>query len=88
MEDSTIICKFLSRSYPDDHQAIYLYCCDGKRNTQTVINRILPITLKIFSPSLSENYIKSVIEEFLETKKKQYARGEIKVKPLYPNPQY
>jgi hypothetical protein len=83
MDDSTIIWKFLIREFPDTHQAIYLYCAGGSRSIDTAIYRIMPITLKIFAPPISKDFIEKTVKSFLEYKKKQFGRGEIKIRPLY-----
>lgn len=83
MDDSTLIWKFLAREFPDSHQAIYLYCIGNVRAPQTAINKIMPITLKVFSPPIPKNNIENVVKLFLDYKKKQFGRGEIRVKPIY-----
>ena len=83
MSDSELIWKFLSREYPDSHVAIYLYVCGNSRSCETAMNKVLPTTLEIFSPPLTENYVKTVIKGYFDYKKKQYVKGEIKVNPLY-----
>lgn len=82
MEDSTIIWKFLTREYPDDHQVIYLYVCGNVRSPRTALEKVMNLMKKIFS-GISEQYVRSVVKGFLDLKKKQYIRGEIKVKSIY-----
>ncbi len=83
MQESEIIWKFLSRMYPDDHTAIYLYACGNVRSPSTAMKQIIDNTRKIFCPPLSEAYLSSVVKGFLDMKKKQYINGEIKIKPIY-----
>lgn len=83
MEDSMIIWKFLSREYPDSHQAVYLYVCGTVRSPKTGIDQILKLTKKIFGPAMNDHFIRAVIVGYLEDKKKKYLKGEIKVKPIY-----
>ncbi len=82
MDDSMIIWKFLLREFPDSHQAIYLYCIGRDRSIKTAIDKIMPISLKIFSP-LPKTLIEKTVKAFLEHKKKKFGMGEISVKPLY-----
>lgn len=83
MDDSMIIWKFLSREFPDIHPVIFLYCQGSVRAPQTAIERVSSITLKIFYPALSKEFIEKTIKMFLEFKKMQFGRGDIKVKPIY-----
>ena len=83
MEDSTIIWKYLTREFPDNHQAIYLYICGRERSKVTSMDQIMKSTEKIFCPPLDVIFVKKVISEFLKYKNKQYIKGEIKLKPLY-----
>lgn len=83
MEDSTIIWKFLAREYPDSHQAVYLYVCGTVRSPKTGIYQIMSLTKKVFGPSMNDHFIRTVIIGYLDYKKKQYLKGEIKVKPIY-----
>jgi hypothetical protein len=83
MSDSEIIWKFLSREYQDDHVAIYLYCSGNVRIPKTAIDRVLNFTKQIFCPAMSELLVKYTIIAYLDNKKRQYKRAEIKIKPLY-----
>lgn len=81
--DSTIIWNFLQKEFKDDHPVIYLYCCGNLKSPQTAIDKAIKTTMPIFSPPMNVVLIKSVINGFLDMKKNQYKKGEIKVKPLY-----
>jgi hypothetical protein len=83
MEDSNIIWSFLIREFKNDHPAIYLYVCGGPRSRVTSTNKLIKITKPIFSPPISEEYLKSVVVKYLEMKKKQHMKAEITVKPIY-----
>lgn len=83
MSDSEIIWKFLSREFPNDHPAIYIYVCGKTRSETTASNKLLEHTKPIFYPPMSEQIIKSTIKGYLNWKKKQYVNGEIKVKSVY-----
>jgi Sec-independent protein secretion pathway component TatC len=83
MSDSEIIWKFLEREFPNEHPAIYLYCCGNVKSPFTAIEKLMTISLLIFYPIMAEQYIKTVVKGFLENKKKLYLKGLIKVKPLY-----
>jgi len=83
MDDRTIIWKFLMREFPDNHQAIYVYCTGRNRSIQTAINRVTPITFKIFSPAITKVFIEQTVKDFLEYKKKQFGKNEIKIRPQY-----
>lgn len=80
-----IIWKFLAREYPDTHQAVYLYVCGNVRSPKTGIAQIMKFTKKVFEPSITEHYIKTVVIGYLDYKRKQYLNGEITVKPIYGN---
>ncbi len=83
MEESELIWKFLSREYPDNHQVIYLYCCGNVRSPNTALEKVMVLSKKIFSPSIPEIYLKTVVKAFLDYKRKQYSKGEIIIKPIY-----
>ena len=83
MQDSTIIWKFLSREFQDDHMVIYLYVCGNTRSPQTSINKIMEITTKVFCPPLEEYYVKQIVKAYLDMKKRQYINRQIKVKSIY-----
>lgn len=81
--DSTIIWNFLQKEFKDDHPVIYLYSCGNVRSPQTAIDKAMAISIPIFSPPISEYFVKTIIKGFLEMKKEKYKKGEIKIKPLY-----
>lgn len=83
MNDRTIIFKFLSREFPNEHPIIYVYVCGQKRSEQTSINKILDLTLKVFYPVFSKEFILEIIEEYLKNKKTLYKKGLINVKSFY-----
>lgn len=83
MSESTILWKFLSREFPDNHTVIFLYVCGNKLNQENVIVKILNLCLPIFSTPLTKQHLKPIIKDFLDMKKKQYLNGEIKIKPFY-----
>lgn len=83
MTDIKIINKFLTNEYHDEHPIIYLYTCGQKRSQDSAVNKCMGLLKDIFSPPYKIDFLKSMVEEFLEIKKEQYKRGEIKVKPLY-----
>ena len=83
MSDSEIIWKFLTREYQDDHVVVYLYCCGNVRSPKTAIDRVSEFCNQIFCPAIPEWLIKHTIKAYLEHKKKQYQRAEIKIKPIY-----
>ncbi len=83
ISDSTIIWNFLKKEFKDDHPVIYLYSCGNVRSPQTAIDKAIKVTMPIFSPPMSEHFVKTVIKGFLEMKKDLYKKGEIKVKPIY-----
>ena len=83
MSDSEIIWKFLSREYQDDHVVIYLYCCGNVKSPKTAIDRVLDFTKQVFCPAIPEWLVKHTITAYLDYKKKQYQRAEIKVKAIY-----
>jgi hypothetical protein len=83
MTDSTIIWKFLTYEYPDDHPVVYLYVCGNVRSPKTAIDKSMLLLREIFAPAMSEHTIKTVLIAYLDRKKKQYLKGEIRVKALY-----
>jgi hypothetical protein len=83
MTDSSIIWKFLSREFPDDHVVIYLYVCGNVRSPQNAMDKAMLITEKIFCPPLDVIFVKTVLKGFLDMKKEQYKKALIKVKPIY-----
>ncbi len=83
MTDSELIWKYLTRVIPDDHQAVYLYVTGRDRSAKTATDRILDITTRVFSPSISLYYITAIVKGYLEEKKKRYIRGEFTPKSIY-----
>ena len=83
MQDSTIIWNFLTREYSDEHPVIYLYACGQVRSKTTAIQKVMELVKPIFYPAMDEVLLKTVVTAFFEFKRKQYMKGEIKVKPLY-----
>ena len=88
MEDSTIIWKFLSREYQNDHPVIFIYVCGQARSSKTAIDKVNDLVFPIFYPTISEHIIKVTIKGFLDMKKRQYIKGEFTPKPIYPNSIY
>lgn len=83
MQDNTYIFNFIGRNYPDEHIAIYLYVCGSHRTSTRSVEIILSDVKNIFCPPLDEDYLETIVIEFLNNKKKQYIKGEITVKPIY-----
>lgn len=83
MTDSEFILKFLNREYGNDNTIIYLYVCGNVRSAQRVKDQLFNFMNDIFFPAIPEIEIKNAIEEFLETNKMKYLKGEITVKPFY-----
>jgi len=83
MTDRTIITKFLSREFPNDHPTIYIYVCGQKRSEKTAIDKIMNLTRQIFCPPLSEFFVLEIVKDFLNDKKNQYKKGLITVKSYY-----
>lgn len=81
--DRELILKFLNREYTDEHPSIYLYSCGQQRSQNTAVFNILKYTRFIFYPCFADDYLTSIIKEFLNLKKEDYKKGKIKVKPLY-----
>ena len=83
MTDSELIWKFLVRNYPDDHQAIYLYCCGQERSAHTAIKKIQEFTNVIFGDVIQKELVYVTIKGFLDYKKKEYKKGNVTVKSIY-----
>lgn len=83
MTDSELIWKFLSGEFQDTHPVVYLYACGNIHSPKTAIDKAMGITKKIFNPCITDPYLLSVIKGYLDHKKKQYIKGEIKIIPLY-----
>ena len=78
-----LIIKFLSRTFKDDHLAVYLYSIGKSRTQTTAINHVIKNINYVFSSTYPEHYLIIIVKEYLEFKKHQYQNGEIKLKPLY-----
>lgn len=83
MSDSEIIWKYLTRSFPDQHHIIYIYCCGQQMSRENAVKRIFDDVYPIFGNVLSDSLIKTTVKGFLEYKKKQYLNAEIKVQSIY-----
>lgn len=83
MQDSIFIWNFLTREYPDNHPVIYLYSRETLRSPVTAIRNVMEASEQIFCPPITKDYLLTVVKGFLEMKKKQYLRGEIKINPIY-----
>lgn len=83
MTDRTIITKFLSREFPDEHHIIYIYVCGQKRSEQTAIDKIMLLTKQVFCPPISEFFVLDIVKDYLNNKKSLYKKGLIKVKSYY-----
>ena len=83
MNDKTIITKFLSREFPDDHPTIYIYVCGHKRSEKTAIEKVMLITKQVFCPPFTEFFVYDIVLDYLNTKKTLYRKGVIKVKSFY-----
>lgn len=83
MDDKTIITKFLSREFPDNHPTIYIYVCGHKRSEKTAIEKVMLISKQIFCPPFTEFFVYDIVLEFLKNKKESYKKGLIKVKSFY-----
>ena len=81
--DRELIIKMLNREYKDDHPSVYLYVCGQERAQKTAIFHIIKYVRVIFYGCFDDYILKTHIIEFLEYKKDQYKKGEIKVKPVY-----
>ncbi len=83
MDDKSIITKFLSLEFPDEHPVIYIYVCGHKRSEKTAIEKIMSISKQIFCPPFTEFFVYDVVLEYLNHKKESYKKGMIKVKSFY-----
>jgi hypothetical protein len=83
MSDSNIIWKFLQRQFPDDHPVIYIYVCGQKRSEITAIDKMMSLSKQIFCPTISENFVNTIVKSYLDRKKNDYKLGKIKVKSIY-----
>lgn len=83
MSDSELIWNFLTREYPDDNIVVYIYCCSNARTIKIASDNLFNICKQIFYPAMSEDLINNVIKSYLDNKKVQYHKGEIKIKPIY-----
>lgn len=83
MSDSEIIWKFLSKEYKDEHPVIYLYVSNKPKSSANALEKVIELTNLIFGDVYPNTLIKPIAKRFLDYKKSQYMRGEIKVKPIY-----
>ncbi len=84
MEISEIIWEYLSREYPDNHQVIYLYCQGNARSPNICMEKILPSLETIFYPIVSKPVLKTILKGFLDNKRKEFTKGNIKIISIYP----
>lgn len=82
MSDSIIIWKYLTRAYPDSHQAIYQYC-NSISNRKIAIDILINDVKKVFGSAITESYIRQTVIGFLANKKKEYMLGNITITPIY-----
>ncbi len=83
MIDAKLIIKFLMYEYPDDHLVVYLYVCGNVRSPKVAIKEAMLTLKQIFSPPMDEDFVEKVLLEYLNHKKTQYRKGQIKVQPIY-----
>lgn len=83
MTDTNLIWGFLNRTYPDDHVFIYLYCVGHARSIRQPIDDMNKMCKLVFSPSFTDPTLNAMVLGFLNMKKEQYKKGEIKIKPIY-----
>lgn len=84
MNDTTIIWKYLLRTVDNEHPTVYVFCTSyALRSRDTALNKLLNEIYIVFKP-LPESLIKNVAVQFLEWKRKEYMKGNVKVKSLYP----
>ena len=84
MTESEIIWEYLMDSYPNDHQAISVYAKDKTYNLKahSSIDSIYKIIYEVFSCK-NEINTKTIIKAFLDMKRHQYEKGEIKIFSRY-----
>lgn len=83
MTDSNLIWKYLTREYMNTHPVIHQYVTGTFRKSEVVLGKVLSDVRIIFCPAISENYVKSIIRQFLDNKKLQYHEGKLSVKSIY-----
>lgn len=83
MSEDEFIWSYLEDTIPNDHPIIYLYTCGSHRSSDNAINKALKITSDVFAPAYPLVYLKEIITIFLDFKKSQYFKGQIKVTALY-----
>ncbi len=88
MSDSIIIWKYLTREYLNSHPVIYLYVKGDTRNSHNILLKVMGDIRIIFCPAMAESYVKNIVQQYLDIKKKQYHRGEIIIKPMFVSPSW
>lgn len=83
MSDSEIIWKFLRKEFIDEHPVIYFYVTNQPRSSKNALDRAVDETKLIFGDVYPDSLIKPVVERFLQSKRTEYMRGKIQVKPIY-----
>jgi hypothetical protein len=83
MTESELIWKFISKEFPDEHIIIYLYVCGNVRSPKTSMDKAMIVLEKIFCPPYDKDFIRTLLKGFLDRKKEQYLKGNVKVNPLY-----
>ena len=83
MQDSIIICKFLTKAYPNSHPVVYLYVTGRVGTSKKAYDKAFNATIELFSPAYTRNFIEMEVKSFLDDKKKQYLKREILIKAPY-----
>lgn len=83
MSEEEFLWDFCVNTFPNHDPIIYLYTCGSTRSSENAINKALKISSDVFSPAYSLSYLKEILIIFLDFKKSQYFKGEIKIKTLY-----
>lgn len=83
MADGNLIWKYLEKNFKNDHPTIYIYCAGQNRSSNTAMSRIYNEVEELFCPPMNRELLKQIIKSFLETKKKHYREGKIKIKSIY-----
>jgi hypothetical protein len=82
MTDANIIFIYLEKIIPNDHPLLYQYIIGRDRSKFSATKRVID-ECGAFKNSFPDAFIKKVVSQFLELKKRQHIEGTISVKSIY-----
>ena len=83
MTDTEIILNVIRTSIPDDHPHLYLYTTGDRGDQERAIISTVKLFEGILTPPYSIGHVRRTVKAFLNGKKEQHSRGEIKISSIY-----